>query len=151
MTPDVNVLVAASRSDHPHHAGARRWLEHALTEAASGRPFTVLPMVLSGFLRLVTHPRVFVHPTPIERAVAYVDALLDLPGVHLAAHGPEWPRMRALCLDKRLTGSDLSDAWIAATVLQLNEHLVTFDRDFRKLLGRGQWTLLEAADTSSKT
>ena len=30
MTPDVNVLVAASRTDHPHHAAARQWLEEAL-------------------------------------------------------------------------------------------------------------------------
>ncbi|MFW6732792.1 MAG: hypothetical protein ACODUE_13850 [Synechococcus sp.] len=27
MTPDENVLVAASRSDHPHHTVAIRWLE----------------------------------------------------------------------------------------------------------------------------
>lgn len=27
MTPDVNVLIAASRSDHPHHKAAYAWLE----------------------------------------------------------------------------------------------------------------------------
>jgi predicted nucleic acid-binding protein len=26
VTPDVNVLVAAFRTDHPHHATARSWL-----------------------------------------------------------------------------------------------------------------------------
>ncbi|WP_265289311.1 PIN domain-containing protein [Verminephrobacter eiseniae] len=30
MTPDVNVLVAASRSDHPHHGTARIWLEKSI-------------------------------------------------------------------------------------------------------------------------
>ena len=30
MTPDVNVLVAASRSDHPHHWVAHSWLQDAL-------------------------------------------------------------------------------------------------------------------------
>jgi uncharacterized protein len=29
MTPDVNVLVAASRSDHPHHGPALTWLDAA--------------------------------------------------------------------------------------------------------------------------
>jgi uncharacterized protein len=29
MTPDLNVLIAASRSDHPHHDVARTWLERA--------------------------------------------------------------------------------------------------------------------------
>jgi len=26
MTPDVNILVAASRIDHPHHIAALSWL-----------------------------------------------------------------------------------------------------------------------------
>ena len=30
MTPDVNILVAASRQDHPHHAPALAWLEQAI-------------------------------------------------------------------------------------------------------------------------
>ena len=41
MTSDVNVLVAASRSDHPHHAAARRWLEEVLSVVDSGASFTV--------------------------------------------------------------------------------------------------------------
>ena len=32
MTPDVNVLIAASRSDHPHHAAARAWLDKTITD-----------------------------------------------------------------------------------------------------------------------
>lgn len=36
MTPDVNVLLAASRSDHPHHGVARDWLEQAASAAAAG-------------------------------------------------------------------------------------------------------------------
>ena len=36
MTPNVNVLLAAARSDHPHHAVARAWLKHAATGAAAG-------------------------------------------------------------------------------------------------------------------
>jgi predicted nucleic acid-binding protein len=67
MTPDINVLVAASRADHVHHRVARRWLDEALAAAASGARFDVLPMVIASFLRLVTHHRVFPDPTPIDR------------------------------------------------------------------------------------
>ena len=42
MTPDVNVLVASYRSDHPHHQSARTWLDDAMTQAASGRASLVL-------------------------------------------------------------------------------------------------------------
>ena len=58
---------------------------------------------------------------------------------------PEWLRLRQLCLDKQLSGNDLPDAWLAAATLHLGEHLVSFDRDFRKLVGRSQFTLLEPA------
>lgn len=143
MTPDVNVVVAASRSDHPHHAVARSWLEDAVAAAEAGASLTLMPMVLTSFLRLVTSPKIFKAPTPMEDALAFVDALLDSPGVHLAPLGPEWPKLRQLCIDKQLNGNDLPDAWLSAAVVHLSEHLISFDRDFRKLLGRGQFTLLK--------
>ena len=143
MTPDVNVLVAASRSDHPHHAVARTWLEGALAAAESGASFTLMPMVLASLLRLVTSPKIFQVPTPTADAVDFVDAILAMPGVRLAALGPEWPKLRQLCLDKRLGGNDVPDAWLSAAVEHLGEHLVSFDRDFKRLLGRARFTLLE--------
>lgn len=142
MTPDVNVLVAASRTDHPHHAVARDWLEQAVIAAQAGAAMTLMPMAVASFLRLVTSPKIFQQATPIEEAVAFVDALLASPGVHLASLGPEWPKLRQLCLDKNLGGNALPDAWLSAAVAHLGEHLVSFDRDFRKLLSRGQFTLL---------
>ncbi len=144
MTPDVNVLVAASRSDHPHHQAARAWLEQALVSAENGGTLTLMPMVLASLLRLVTSARIFVRPTPTADAVAFVDALLAFPGVELASLGPEWARLRQLCLDKQLVGNDLPDAWLAAAVEQLGEHLVSFDRDFRKLLSRSRFTHLKS-------
>jgi predicted nucleic acid-binding protein len=42
MTPDVNVLVAASRADHPHHGVARAWLEAAVGSSETGAALTGL-------------------------------------------------------------------------------------------------------------
>lgn len=145
MTPDVNVLVAASRSDHPHHAVARDWLEQAIDASSAGAALTLMPMVLASFLRLVTSPKIFQQPTPIGDAIAFVDALLAAPGVQLAPLGPEWGKLRQLCLKGQLSGNDMPDAWLSAAVMQLGEHLVSFDRDFRKLLARSQFTLLASA------
>jgi toxin-antitoxin system PIN domain toxin len=142
MTPDVNVLVAAARSDHPHHAVARNWLEQTLAGAESGTVCTLMPMVLASFLRLVTSPKIFKQPTPIDEAIGFIDALLTVAGAQLAELGPEWQRLRKLCLDKKLSGNELPDAWLVAAVAQRGEHLVSFDRDFRKLLSRSQFTLL---------
>ena len=142
MTPDVNLLVAASRRDHPHYAASRAWLSQSLLAAGSGTAFTLMPMVVASFLRLVTSPRIFKLPANIDEAIRFVDALLEEPGVYMANLGLEWPTLRQLCLDKQLTGNDLPDAWLAAATLQLGEHLVTFDSDFKKLLPRSQVTVL---------
>jgi hypothetical protein len=145
MTPDVNLLVAASRRDHPHFTPARAWLSQALAATVTGGTFTLMPMVVASFLRLVTSPKIFKTPASIDGAVAFVDALLAQPGVHMATLGPEWPTLRRLCVDKQLTGNELPDAWLASATVQLGEHLVTFDADFKKLLARSQVTVLAAA------
>ena len=71
MTPDINVLVAASRTDHPHHAMARDWLDAAIGACESGGSIELLPMVAAGFLRLVTNTRVFPDPSPTKQAIGF--------------------------------------------------------------------------------
>ena len=142
MTPDINVLLAASRTDHPHHAVADQWLTGAIAAADAGGSLVVLPMVLAGFLRLATHPKIFRQPTPPEAAIAFAESLLSSPGVEIADLGREWPALRRLVEQHRLAGNDVPDAWIAAAVLTLGTRLVTFDRGFERWLGRSDLTLL---------
>ena len=142
MTPDVNVLIAASRSDHPHHKSAHAFLDGAVSACADGASLKLMPMVVASFLRLVTNSKIFVHPTPVREAVEFLDALITVPGVEMPSLGAEWPMLRQLCIDKKLTANDIPDAWLAAIVNHLGEHLVTFDADFKKLLRRTQVTLL---------
>ena len=79
----------------------------------------------------------------VADAIAFVDAILAMRGVRLASVGPEWPGQRQFCLDKKLAGNDLPDAWLAAAVAQQAEHLASFDRDFRKLPSRSQLAVLK--------
>lgn len=140
MTPDVNILVAASRQDHPHHERALGWLDEAI---ASNESLVILPMVASGFLRLVTHPKIFIAPTPIDEALKFLRAVLDSPGVVLLSLGNEWGEFERLCALHGLTGNAIPDAWIAAAALRNRLHLVTFDNDFRKLLKPSSVTVLK--------
>ncbi len=145
MTPDVNVLVAAFRSDHTHHKPARQWLAESVTRGSPAMPLRLLPPVVASFLRLVTNPKVFAQPDPIAHAMAFVDALLASPAVEMAVVGEEWPSFRQLCLDGKLQGNAIPDAWLAAAVAHLGDHLVTFDAGFKRLLRREQLTLLASA------
>jgi toxin-antitoxin system PIN domain toxin len=142
MAPDLNVLLAASRTDHPQHEPASGWLALAIAGCATGQNVEILPMVAAGFLRLATNPKIFVVPTPIGEAIAYIDSLLSIPGIDMPELGREWPTLRQLSRDHRLAANDITDAWIAAAVRTLGSHLVTFDRGFRRLLGRTELTVL---------
>ena len=142
MIPDVNVLIAASRSDHPYHKIAFSVLTEAVAACANGATLRLMPMVAASFLRLVTNPKIFVQPTPVDDAIRFVDALVAVPGVEMPSLGAEWPIFRQLCLEKQLAANDIPDAWLAAAVMQLGEHLVTFDADFKKLLRRTLVTIL---------
>ena len=100
-------------------------------------------MVISSFLRLVTHPKIFVNPTPMVDALHFVDVLLSAPGVEQATLGPEWPHLRKLCAEKALSANDVPDAWLAAAAIQQGLHLVSFDADFKRLIPRSQFTRLQ--------
>ncbi|HEX5337353.1 MAG TPA: TA system VapC family ribonuclease toxin [Gallionella sp.] len=141
MTPDVNILIAASRQDHAHHAPALAWLEAALGNCVN-QPLAILPMVASGFLRLTTHPKVFVEPTPLKAAQAFLRAVLDAPGVTMPPLGEEWPLFEQLCTQHKLGGNAIPDAWIAAAAQSNHLQLVTFDKDFRRLMKPGMVTVL---------
>ena len=142
MTPDVNVLVAASRSDHPHHKIAFSNLSAAIAACAEGVSLQLMPMVVASFLRLVTHPKIFVQPTPIEDAIGFLDALFVVPGVEMPPINAEWPIFRQLCIERQLAANAIPDAWLAAAIIQRGEHLVTFDAGFKRLLKRTQVTVL---------
>lgn len=143
MIPDVNVLIAAFRKDHSHHPSARTWLQEACRNCATGQATLVLlPVVLAGFIRLVTNSRVFVNPDSVEDAVSFIDAILQVEGAEVGDGVNEWSTLRGLLLAHAVGGNFVTDAWIAAAVQSRGEHLVTFDRDFEDLLPARDLTLL---------
>ena len=144
MTPDVNVLVGAFRPDHPHHRSARAWLDDAVVQAANGRvSLMLLGTVVTGFLRITTHPKIFRETDPLQDVSDFIDSLLSCPGVQFQPQGATWPNLRQVCLTQQTTGNLITDAWIAATVMQSGETLCTFDRDFSRLLPSAQLLLLK--------
>ncbi len=62
---DANILIYAHVASFSQHERARTWLDAQLnSNAAVGFPW----QSLLGFLRLVTNPRVFPRPEPMEGA-----------------------------------------------------------------------------------
>jgi len=126
---DTNLLVYAHREDAPWHDRA-----HAVvTRLAEGRGAWAIPWpAIHEFLAVVTHPRVFVPPTPLGRAIEQVTAWLESPTlVLLGETGEYWPHLRNALEQGRVAGGMVHDARIAALcVIHGIDELLTADRDF---------------------
>ncbi len=130
---DVNVLVYAFRADAPGHAAHRAWLQ-ALVDGDEA--YAVSDHVLAGFLRVVTHPRVFHPPTPLGPALAFAEAFRDRPAAVAVAPGQRhWDLFTRLCRDAEARGNLVPDAWLAALAIESGCEFITTDRDFARFPG----------------
>jgi toxin-antitoxin system PIN domain toxin len=127
---DVNVLVYAHRADAPDHAAYKAWLEAMID---SEPKFGMSDLVLSGFLRIVTSPRIFISPTPLAIALAYASALRDAPSCVSIAPGPRhWEIFADLCQRAGAKGNLVPDAYLAALAIESGSEWITTDRDFSR-------------------
>ena len=127
---DVNVLVYAHREDAPDHAAYRAWLEALINAPAA---YAVAELVLSGFLRVVTHPRVFQRPTPLMRALAFVEQVRAQPNAVVVGPGPRhWEIFTRLCVEGGAKGNLVPDAYLAALALESGSEWITTDRGFAR-------------------
>ncbi len=130
---DVNVLVYAHRAESPAHDEYRDWLEAA---RVAPEPLGLADLVLSGFLRVVTHPRVFRDPTPLGLAVDFVEDLRDSDAVVTLAPGERhWGIFLDLCQRAEAKGNLVPDAFLAGLAVEQGATLVTADRGFARFPG----------------
>ena len=130
LLPDVNILVYAYRADAPHHGRFRQWLEDLIR---GDEAFGVCDPVLSGFLRIVTHPPVFRPPSPIDSALAFVEALRGQPNCVLLAPEPRHLEIFArLCRTSSARGSLVPDAYTAALAIENGSEWITMDGDYER-------------------
>jgi len=130
---DVNVLVYAHREDAPGHKEYLRWWRQ---RAASAEAFAVADLVLAGFLRVVTHPRVFNPPTPLEVALRFVDEVRKRPNCVEVRPGPRhWEVFTRLCRAANARGNLVPDAYLAALAIESGSEWITTDRGYARFPG----------------
>lgn len=130
---DVNILVYAHRADTPDHAAYHRWLEEMVGSDAA---FGLSDLVLSGFLRVVTHPRVFAPPSPMAAALRFAHELRDAPNCVPVAPSPRhWEIFARLCSGAGVKGNLVPDAYLAALAIESGSEWITADRDYARFPG----------------
>lgn len=133
ILPDINVLVYAFRADSPEHDVYAPWLEGVVAGSGS---IALCDLVLSGFVRIVTNPRVADPPAPTAVALDFVRWLIEAPAAHWLPSGSStWDRFAALADDRAVRGNLVPDAYLAALCISNGVRLATADRGFARYPG----------------
>lgn len=134
---DVNILVHVHREESERHHEIKAWLLAALQEPEG---VAVSELVLSGCLRVITHPKVFKKPTPLAVALDFVESFRRLEGVHVLAPGKKhWELFISLCQKADARGNLIPDAYHAALALETGCEWVTLDHGFARFPGLKCW------------
>lgn len=92
-------------------------------------------VVLLGFLRIATNPRILPKPLTPDQAIAVVDGWLAVPVVEILNPGREhWPILQDLIQETGTAANLLTDTHLAALALENGATLVSFDTDFKRFL-----------------
>ena len=140
MLPDVNVLIAAHRLDHPAHASAKLVLDQV-----GARGFALCAHAWNGFIRLATHPTIFAPPTPLSITLDTIREWRSRPDARvLHDTSASWDAYERLCLaHRRATGNAVYDLHLAALAIAHRCVLVSSDLGFGQIDGL-RWKTPEA-------
>ena len=134
LLPNVNVLIYAHIEDSTvEHAEYAAWL----TRLATGpEPFALSVLVLSGFVRVATNPRIFDSPSSLGQSFAFVSSLMERPTARIVGPGPDHMEIfERLCRESGATGKLVADAQHAAVAIEHGCTLVSTDSDFSRFPG----------------
>jgi len=93
-------------------------------------------VVLSGFMRVVTHPNVFERPTPLEVALDVVNQIRGQPQAVPIGPGPRhWAIFEKLLRASEANGNLVPDAYHTALVIESGCNWITTDKGCLRFSG----------------
>ncbi len=133
IIPDINLLIYAHDSASPFHSKARIWWEGCLN---GNERVGLLTVVVLGFVRIATHPRIFRDPLSAAEAAGQVRRWMARPQVKWLEPGSgHIEDVLSLLESVGVAGNLVTDAQLAAAALQHNAVLHTTDADFTRFAG----------------
>lgn len=133
MLADTNILIYAHRPEADRHAEYLGWVQ-AMVQGPE--IYAVSDFALNATIRVVTNPRIYRTPTPLEHALAFADEIRSQQRAFVVNPGPSfWPIFTELCRTASARGKLVPDAYLAALAIEHGCEFITADRDFVKLPG----------------
>lgn len=129
---DVNLWLATTVAEHPHHEAARRWWTADVLPSGASVAFCRVTQL--GLLRLVTNKSVMGRQRlTISQAWAHYDRLSAQAPVTYADEPPGLSEvMRGLSVGERSAKNFWTDAYLAAFARCCGFRIATFDKGFKK-------------------
>jgi toxin-antitoxin system PIN domain toxin len=129
---DTNLLVYAHREDSPWHARSYQCIKEL---AETGLDWAIPWPCVHEFLAVVTHPKIYRPPTPLDTAIDQVEAWLESPTLRLLGEGTQyWKRLKETIVSGKVQGAVIHDARIAVLCLESGvTKLWSADRDFSRM------------------
>ena len=131
---DSNILAYSVREDSPWHQAALA----CVRELAEGPALWAIPWpCVHEFLAVVTHPRIYKPPTPLDDALRQVDYWMESPTLRLLGEGPGyWERLREAVRAGKAAGPLVHDARVAGLCqAHAVRELWSADRDYSRFAG----------------
>jgi len=127
---DANLLVYAHVESFPQHASARAWMDGRLN---GPEPLGLPWPSLVAFVRLVTNPRIFERPEPLDAAWRQVESWLEAPTCWIPSPTERHRAILARLLAARgLRSNHVPDAHLAALAIEHGLILCSTDGDFAR-------------------
>lgn len=125
---DLNILLYAVNRDAALHDSARDWVQEIMN---GEEPVALAWVVLLGFLRVTTNPRILPAPLGSEEAMSVIDGWLRLPITETLEPGREhWRILKELVTESGTAGNLTTDAHLAALAIEHGCQLCSTDSDF---------------------
>lgn len=133
ILPDINILIYAHDETSKNHAEARQWWEEQL----NGTQMIGLSwVVLLGFIRLLTNPRIYRNPYSAPEVLTIVGTWLEQPHVRIIHPSEHHFLLLANVINHIGTAGNLTtDAHLAALAIERGLILQTTDADFARFPG----------------
>ena len=127
---DVNVLLYAVNPEADPASKVRRWWDQAL---AGDESVGLSWIVLSGFLRIATNPRIYPRPMTVDQALDEVGGWLSTEVATTVSEKPDhWRTLREILGETGTAGNLTTDAHLAALAITHDATLVSCDNDFAR-------------------
>lgn len=127
---DLNILLYAINPSFKQHSAIHKWWINTLND---DEPIGLPWIVLSGFMRISTNPRIFPQPLSVTAALNKIETWIKHPNIIVIQESKDhWRILRELLENTGTAGNLTTDAHLASLAIGHGALMISCDNDFSR-------------------